>query len=103
MVCAMTDELKRAKQHNKTNKQNNMNYYVTMTDKFMSGWGMADGKTNKLIIVCDNYQDAETIFRNAKKRDEMKYVSICANKPKYGKNVLESWKNYSEMGSIWKQ
>jgi len=26
----------------------NQRYYVTMTDKFMSGWGMAANKTNKL-------------------------------------------------------
>ena len=25
-------------------------YYVTMTDKFMSGWGKARGKINKLVF-----------------------------------------------------
>jgi hypothetical protein len=78
-----------------------INYFVTMTDKFMSGWGVADSKTNKLIIVCDSYEDALTIHRNAKKRDEMKHVNICINKPRYGRNVVESWKKYSDLGQIW--
>lgn len=75
--------------------------YVTMTDKFLSGWGMATNKTNKFIIVCDNWEQAETIERNAKKRSEMKRINICMNKPKYGKHVLETWKNFDELGEVW--
>lgn len=78
-------------------------YYVTMTDKFMSGWGMAQGKTNKFIVVCETWQDAETIQRNAEKRSEMKYINITDKKPRYGKNVLESWKKFDELGEIWKR
>lgn len=78
-------------------------FYVTMTDKFMSGWGLATNKTNKLIIVCETWQQAETIERNAKKRSEMKYVNICANKPRYSSNVLESWKNFDDLGEGWKK
>ena len=33
-------------------------FYVTMTDKFMSGWGYAAGKTNKLIIECADIAQA---------------------------------------------
>ena len=78
-------------------------YYVTMTDKFFSGWGMAQNKTNKFIVVCENWKQAQTIERNAKRRPEMKYINICSNKPKYGKNVLESWKTFEELGEIWKK
>jgi len=80
-----------------------MKIYVTMTDKFLSGWGNAQGKTNKFIIECENFEQAETIKRNAEKRREMKYINICINKPRYGKNVLESWKTYDDLGEIWKQ
>lgn len=80
-----------------------MKYYVTMTDKFMSGWGLAANKTNKLIIECDSYKDAELIERNAKRRSEMKYVNICSKKPYYGSNVYPSWKIFEDMGDIWKQ
>jgi len=78
-------------------------FWVTMTDKFMSGWGGAANKTNKLIIACYTYQQAETIERNANKRSEMKYVNICSNKPRYGNNVKESWKTWEDMGEIWKK
>lgn len=78
-------------------------YYVTMTDKFMSGWGMAENKTNKFIVVCENWKQAETIERNAKKRPEMKYINICTQKPRYGANIKESWKTFEQLGEIWKQ
>ena len=79
-----------------------MKYYVTMTDKFMSGWGMAKGKTNKLIIQCETWQQAEQIERAARDRSEMRYVNICVNKPRYGSNVIESWKKWDDLGTIWK-
>ena len=47
-------------------------------------------------------QQAETIERNAQKRSEMKYINICSKKPRYGKNVYESWKHYEDLGNIWK-
>lgn len=77
-------------------------WYVTMTDKFMSGWGMAEGKINKLIIECETYEEAETIERNARNRNEMKFVHVTRTKPRYGRNVLPSWKKYTDMGAIWK-
>lgn len=36
-------------------------YYVSMTDKFMSGWGMAEGKLNKLVISCNTAEEANMI------------------------------------------
>ena len=61
-------------------------YFVSMTDKFLSGWGKADGKTNKLVIECDTYEEAEIVERNAMDRSEMKYINICINRPKYESN-----------------
>jgi hypothetical protein len=78
-------------------------WYVTMTDKFMSGWGCAKGKTNKFIIECDSLNDAEIIERNAHKRNEMKYINLCKNKPRYGSNILQSHKHFNELGDIWKR
>jgi len=83
---------------------NTKKIYVTMTDKFMSGWGMAQGKTNKFIIECDNWEQAEIIERNARKRSEMKYVNICTSKPRYNsRTILESWRTFEDMGEIWKK
>ena len=76
-------------------------FYVTMTDKFMSGWGMAKGKTNKLIIECQNINQALQIKRAAKARSEMKYINIRTTKPYYGQNIVESWKTWDELGEIW--
>ena len=61
-------------------------YYVSMTDKFMSGWGHARGRTNKLVIECDTYDEALVVQSNAEARSEMKYVAICERKPYYTKD-----------------
>ena len=77
-------------------------YYVTMTDNFFSGWGPAEGKTNKLIIICSNYDQASQIANHARTRNEMNYVNICVTKPSYKSvSYLESWKDYSDMGGCW--
>ena len=79
-----------------------MKYYVTMTDKFMSGWGVAEGKTNKFVVECNSYEDAQTIERNAKQRDELKYVNICVNKPTYNKSrFVVSLRKFEDLGEIW--
>ena len=76
-------------------------FYVTMTDKYLSGWGMSEGKTNKLIIECDTIEQAEQIERVARYRDEMRYVNIRMSKPRYGANVLETWKTWGDLGEVW--
>ena len=68
-----------------------------MTDKFMSGWGHAQNRTNKLIIECNTIDEAAQIERAAHKRPEMKYVNICVRRPRYGAHVVESWKTYADM------
>jgi hypothetical protein len=77
-------------------------FYVTMTDKFMSGWGYAAGKTNKLIIECADIAQAMQVERAAQRRPEMRYVNIRTTKPRYGANVVESWKTWDDLGDIWK-
>lgn len=76
-------------------------FYVTMTDKYLSGWGMSEGKTNKLIIECETIEQAEQVERAARYRDEMCYVNIRISKPRYGANVLETWKTWNDLGPIW--
>ena len=56
-------------------------FYVNMTDKFMSGWGKADGLINKYCVECDNYDQALQIEKAASDRSEMKYINICSIKP----------------------
>ena len=66
-----------------------MTYYVTMTDRFMSNWGHAKNKKNKLIFVCDNYEEAEIVEINARNRTDMQYIHICTRKPDYWRESLK--------------
>ena len=76
--------------------------YVSMTDKFLSGWGMAQGKTNKLVIGVNDFDLCMKIKKNAKERSEMKYVNMSTRKPSFNKRrVLVSYKDSSELGEIW--
>lgn len=78
-------------------------FFVTMTDKFLSGWGRAEGKINKFVVSCDTYEQAETIERNAHKREEMKYINITTKKPSYpSSRYVTSWRTYNDLGAIWK-
>ena len=61
-------------------------FYVTMTDKALSGWGLAQGKINKLIFECDTYAEAETVYNNAVNRGDQKYINICSKRPYYNNN-----------------
>lgn len=58
-------------------------YYVSMTDKFMSGWGRAEGKKNKLVFVADSLDEAEVVARNARGRSDQSYINIHSKKPRY--------------------
>lgn len=73
--------------------------YVTMTDKFMSDWGMAEGKTNKLVFECEDMQEAEIVADNARARSEMKRVSISQKMPRYSNNTLVSFKTKEDAGN----
>ena len=58
-------------------------YYVSMTDKFMSGWGHSKDRINKLVFICNNYDQAQIVFDNAHARTDQKNINICYNKPYY--------------------
>lgn len=57
-------------------------FYVTCTDKFMSGWGPAKRRNNRLIFVCASMAEARTVYDNAVGRSDQKNVHICTRKPK---------------------
>ena len=58
-------------------------YYVSMTDKVLSGWWPAEGKINKLVFACDDYTQALIVAENAKARTDQARVRICCHKPRY--------------------
>jgi hypothetical protein len=79
-------------------------FYVTMTDKFMSGWGHAEGKINKLVFECETRQEAHIVADNAERRGDMKYININVNKPYYSSSrYYTQFKNKEEYPSWYKE
>lgn len=71
--------------------------YVTTTDTFMSDWGHAEGKINKLIFFCDSMEQAEIVADNARCRDDQKQVQIHHKPPNYlrkkkGKEYVDDYR-----------
>lgn len=58
-------------------------FYVTATNKFLSGWGTAEGKINKLVVTCENMAQAEEVQAALRDRGDMKYINIRTSKPAY--------------------
>ena len=62
----------------------NAPFYVTLTDTFMSGWGKAEGLTNRLILPCESMTEAIGVRAYAESRTDTKNVRICTTKPQIG-------------------
>ena len=78
-------------------------FYVTMTDRFLGGWGMARDKINKLILPCETLKEAEIVAQNAADRSEMKYINICETKPYYNpRRYCVSWHDKTDYGTWYK-
>ena len=58
-----------------------MSYYVISKDKFMSGWGRAEGKENWCICECDSMKDAERVKAYAESRGDQEKVYITEHAP----------------------
>ena len=58
-------------------------FWVSMTDKVMSNWGTSEGKINKVVMVCDNYEEAAIVEANVISRGGMKHINICSTFPRY--------------------
>lgn len=79
-------------------------YYVSMVDTFMSGWGMAEGKTNVMLVECATDEQAQLVAKNAKKRSEMRKVKVhYGEKAPYfgGQKILVTRKSFSDLGGPW--
>ena len=61
--------------------------FVWFTDKFLSGWGGADSRTHKQVIICEDWRTADKIHDNLKydKRHGARYVNIGRKLPYLGK------------------
>ena len=83
-----------------------MPYFVSMTDKFMSGWGGAASKKSKYVVECDTHAQAEHIERVARvMRSEMAYINISTKAPKFYPlhRYQVTRKHWNDLGGVWKK
>lgn len=76
-------------------------FYVAMTDRFMSGWGMAKGKRNTFVVECDTHEQATAVFKAAGDRSEMSRVRMVRTLPRSTSGSLVSVRHFSELGGPW--
>ncbi len=55
--------------------------YVWATDKFLSGWGHAEGKIHKQVAVCENWDEADKMIDGFKGDGSYKHVNYSTEKP----------------------
>ena len=75
--------------------------WVNMTDKAMSGWGKAPGKSI-YCIACDTRAEADAIEKAAHERSEMRYITVASaprRARRHGDHV--SIRHVSELGGSW--
>lgn len=64
-------------------KENGIEWFVTASDKFLSGWGRANGKTSKMVVCCKSLEQAREIEERYNNRNDLNRVNICSCKPYY--------------------
>ena len=63
----------------KPSEDHPLSYYthaVTCRSRFMSGWGLADGKAAYDVVLCHGGDQAMRVMRNMKADDDCKYVNV---------------------------
>jgi hypothetical protein len=79
-------------------------YYVTMTDKFFSGWGRAENRLNKLVFECETLNEARIVVENAENRSDQKNINIRSTKPYYSsKKYLVQYKTKEDYPSWYEK
>lgn len=63
-------------------KENGYKFIVKGQDKFLSGWGLSEGKKHVQLIACKTYDEMETIKRDLERDETFNYVNwnYIANK-----------------------
>ena len=67
-------------------KENNVQWFVSASDKFLSGWGRSNGKISKIVVCCNSLKQAREIEGKYNKRGDLARVNVCGNKPYYSPN-----------------
>ncbi len=56
-------------------------YYVICDDRFMSFWGLSEGKINTIVLGCADYTTAQIVANNARGRSDQKNIKLLDHKP----------------------
>jgi hypothetical protein len=76
--------------------------YVNMTDKFLSGWGLAGGGRSYLCIACETLEQAKAIERAAHDRPEMIRITMSSKPRRARSSDHVSIRSFAEMGGSWR-
>lgn len=76
-------------------------FYVSMTDRMMSGWGEAENKTNIFQVECSTEAETKKIVSAASKRNEMSNILVNQSIIESDENILVTNKKFDELGKIW--
>lgn len=77
------------------------NYFVTMKDTFLSGWGESQGKDNILVFPCSTYEEAENVFNNSRARTDMTDQKIRITYPRYDERFYYVQRKTKEEAPRW--
>ena len=58
-------------------------FYVMSNDRYMSGWGRAEGAINTVILPCADYAEAQRVADYAESRGDQSRVRIVSNRPRF--------------------
>ena len=75
--------------------------YVNMTDRFMSYWGMAEGKRSRYCIACHTLEQAEAIKATADDRPEMLRVALASAPARDTPAVYVTVKDFADLSGPW--
>jgi len=76
--------------------------WVLCNDRFMSGWGRANGMINTLIFPCRDLAEANIVEANARRRGDMKYIRVVSNIPRLRGGVFYQVKTRDEYPKWYK-
>lgn len=52
-----------------------LNYIVVATDKVLSGWGRAESRIHKQIIVCRDFEQTRRVMTNLRRDGSFTYIN----------------------------
>jgi hypothetical protein len=74
--------------------------YVNMTDKFMSGWGLAPNRSH-YCVKCETSEQADAIEKAARDRKEMVHITTSTRPRKARRGDHVKVVNFADLRGPW--